>query len=52
MNMKTTIEQIRARDGARAFRSAEVAAINESKRTVELAFSSEAEVRRWYGIEI
>lgn len=52
MTMKTTIEQIRARDGARAFRSAEVAAINESKRTVELAFSSEAEVRRWYGIEI
>ncbi|MBF9235582.1 phage major capsid protein [Microvirga alba] len=50
--MKTTIEQIRARDGARAFRAAEVGAINEEKRTVELAFSSEVEVSRWYGLEV
>lgn len=50
--MKTTIEQIRARDGARAFRAAEVAAVNEEQRTVELAFSSEAEVPRWFGLEV
>lgn len=50
--MKTTIEQIRARDGARAFRAAEVAAVNEEQRTVELAFSSEIEVSRWFGLEV
>ena len=50
--MKTTIEQIRARDGARAFRAAEVAAVNEEQRTIELAFSSEAEVPRWFGLEV
>lgn len=50
--MKTTIEQIRTRDGARAFRTAEVGAVNEEKRTVELAFSSEVEVPRWYGLEV
>ena len=33
-------------------RSAEVGAIDVDARTVELAFSSEIEVERWYGIEI
>ena len=42
----------RFRDGARAFRAAEVGAVNEEKRTVELAFSSEVEVPRWYGLEV
>lgn len=31
---------------------AEVRALDEEKRTVELAFSSEAEVERWFGIEV
>lgn len=30
----------------------EVRALDEQKRTVELAFSSEAEVERWFGIEV
>lgn len=30
----------------------EVRAIDEEKRTVELAFSSETEVERWFGIEV
>lgn len=33
-------------------RMAEVAAIDVEARTVELAFSSEIEVARWYGVEI
>lgn len=33
-------------------RSAEVVTVDEQARTVELAFSSEVEVPRWYGIEI
>lgn len=33
-------------------RMAEVAAIDVEARTVELAFSSEIEVSRWYGVEI
>lgn len=52
MPKNISLEQIRARDGARAFRAAEVSAVNRESRTVELAFSSEAEVSRWYGIEI
>lgn len=52
MKTPVTIEQIRAREGARAFRSAEVSSVNEELRTVELAFSSEAEVPRWYGFEV
>lgn len=39
------------KDG-RAFRKAEVRAVDTEKRTVELAFSSEAEVQRWWGIEV
>lgn len=54
MQKKTvaTLEQIRARDGARAFRAAEVGAVDIQARTVELAFSSEAEIERWFGVEI
>lgn len=50
--MPATLDDIRARDGARAFRSAQVGAVNQDARTVELAFSSEAPVQRWYGTEI
>lgn len=49
---KFTLEQIRSQDGGKAFRTAEVGAVNVEKRTVELAFSSEAEVSRWWGIEV
>jgi HK97 family phage major capsid protein/HK97 family phage prohead protease len=49
---KITLEQIRSKDGAKAFREAEVGAVNVEKRTVELAFSSEAEVQRWWGVEV
>lgn len=47
-----TLDDIRARDEARAFRGAEVGAIDEEARTVQLAFSSEAEVERWFGYEV
>lgn len=36
----------------RAFRAASVRKIDAENRTVELAFSSEAEVQRWWGIEV
>jgi len=36
----------------RAFRTAQVREIDAENRTVELAFSSEAEVQRWWGLEI
>lgn len=49
---KATLEEIRQHDAARAFRSASVQAYDLGARTVELAFSSEAEVGRWYGIEV
>lgn len=49
---RATLADIQARDGARAFRSAEVGAIDAAARTVQLAFSSEAEVERWFGFEI
>lgn len=38
--------------GKSARRTMRVGAIDAAARTVELAFSSEAEVERWYGIEI
>lgn len=47
-----TLAEIRARDGARAFRGAEVGAIDAEARTVQLAFSSEIEVERWFGFEV
>lgn len=50
--MKVTIDEIRSRESGRAFRTAEVGAIDVEKRTVELAFSSEAEVPRWWGLEV
>lgn len=37
---------------SRAFRVASVRKIDAEKRTVELAFSSEAEVQRWWGLEV
>lgn len=47
-----TPEQINKRDGG-VFRQAEVTRVmDEEKRTVELAFSSEAEVERWFGMEV
>lgn len=50
--MTISVAEIRSKNAGRAFRTAEVGAVNVEKRTVELAFSSEAEVERWYGIEI
>lgn len=50
--MTVTLDQIKSRDGARSARDATIGAINEDARTVELAFSSEAEVERWWGIEV
>ncbi len=47
-----TLAEIQARDGARAFRGAEVGVIDANARTVQLAFSSEAEVERWFGFEV
>lgn len=49
-----TVEQINAKGGERAgmFRQAEVRSIDLETRTVELAFSSEAEVERWFGVEV
>lgn len=41
----------RSADG-KLVRSATVAAVDVDARTVELAFSSEAEVSRWFGIEV
>lgn len=37
---------------SRAFRAASVSAVNEDARTVELAFSSEVEVPRGWGLEV
>lgn len=46
------LEKIKADGQRRATLVGEVRAIDEEKRTVELAFSSEAEVERWFGIEV
>lgn len=52
LHRSITPEQINKRDGG-VFRSAEVSrVIDEESRTVELAFSSEAEVERWFGVEV
>lgn len=52
-NNQKTISDIIARDNGRALRAAEVVGVKDAeKRTVEVAFSSEVEVQRWYGIEI
>jgi HK97 family phage major capsid protein/HK97 family phage prohead protease len=49
-----TVEQINAKAGERSglFRQAEVRSVDIGARTVELAFSSEVEVERWFGIEV
>lgn len=49
-DIQTRLQAIK-QDG-RAFRALEVRSINDENRTVELAFSSEAEVERWWGIEV
>ncbi|MGQ7247206.1 phage major capsid protein [Halomonas sp. V046] len=53
LTRSVTPEQI-MKDGpvTRVAEVAEVRAIDEDKRTVELAFSSEAEVERFFGIEV
>lgn len=38
--------------GGRSFRSASIQTIDIESRTVQLAFSSEAEVQRWWGVEV
>ncbi|KAF1017677.1 MAG: hypothetical protein GAK31_00945 [Stenotrophomonas maltophilia] len=49
----TRLEQIQKRsEGGAIRRPAEVVGIDESSRTVELAFSSEAPVSRWWGAEV
>ncbi|SAL03136.1 phage-like protein [Caballeronia fortuita] len=47
-----SLRDIQARDKGITWRQAEVGAIDAEARTVELAFSSEAEVARWWGIEV
>lgn len=48
-----TVEQINSnRDHGPLRRSAEVASIDEETRTIEVAFSSEAPVARWFGDEV
>lgn len=46
----TRLEEIRAKGGQR--RNGTVVGVDKDARTVDIAFSSEAEVNRWYGIEI
>lgn len=46
------LEKIKTDGLQRAMQMGEVRAIDEEKRTVELAFSSETEVERWFGIEV
>ncbi len=49
-NTEQRLQQIKK--DSRAFRAAEVREINADDRTVELAFSSETEVQRWWGMEV
>ena len=46
------IAKLKSEGLRRDLHMAEVRALDEEKRTVELAFSSEAEVERWFGIEV
>ncbi|MDT0499703.1 MULTISPECIES: phage major capsid protein [unclassified Halomonas] len=46
------LRKLKAEGLRRDIVAGEVRAIDEEKRTVELAFSSEAEVERWFGIEV
>ncbi len=51
--MKNTEQRLQEiKKDSRAFRQAEVREINADDRTVELAFSSETEVQRWWGLEV
>ncbi|MGX9855783.1 phage major capsid protein [Limimaricola variabilis] len=55
MTRSVTPEQINAaaaKDGAPLMRQAEVREVDAEARTVEVAFSSEIEVERWFGIEV
>lgn len=48
-----TVEQINSRSAGQPLRRfAEVGTINQAERTIELAFSSEAPVERWFGAEV
>lgn len=47
-----SIREIQAHDKGITWRKAEVGTIDAEARTVELAFSSEVEVERWFGIEV
>ncbi len=49
-NVEHRLQEIKTNN--RAFRVAQVGKIDIENRTVELAFSSEAEVPRWYGLEV
>ena len=46
------LARIKSESVQRDVQQAEARQIDEEKRTVELAFSSEAEVERWFGIEV
>lgn len=50
-SQKLTTADLNTRHGG-LVRHAAIRSIDAEKRTVELAFSSEAEVKRWFGIEI
>jgi len=53
LSRSVTAEQINANQGAGQLRRGyEIESINEEARTVELAFSSETPVMRWFGEEI
>lgn len=49
---ETQLTQIREQSLQRDIMTGEVRNVDEQARTVELAFSSEAEVERWFGIEV
>lgn len=49
-NIEQRLQEIKK--DSRAFRVAQVRKVDTEKRTVELAFSSEAEVERWWGLEV
>ena len=49
MNADKRLKEIRA---DRSYRTAEVRGIDVESRSIEIAFSSEAEVRRYWGVEV
>jgi hypothetical protein len=46
----TRLQEVQQKGGL--WREAQVLGVDKEARTVELSFSSEAEVERWFGIEI